>query len=78
MMEINQIEIEKTAFQTFFVLEKIKKIKIKKNQKEFLEDVDFVQEFLCLILADNNNLKKSVFDMEHRIQVLDWAFGGIR
>lgn len=75
MNNFENIDVEKVAVKSYFILQKMKKIKTK--SKRLCEDLDFLEEVIILLLSRNNQLHRELVDMEHRLQLVDWAFGGM-
>jgi len=75
MSDVCDGDLEKSAMKSYFIIQKMKRIKTK--NKKLIEDLDFLEELLFLLLSNNNQLHRALVDMEHRLQLVDWAFGGM-
>ena len=68
-------DLEKSAMKSYFILQKIKRIK--PTNEAFIEEIEFIEELLFMLLSNNNQLHRALADMEHRLQVVNWSFGGM-
>ena len=72
----NEVPSNGKVLECFLTLQGLERLFNDGKHESICDEIKMCIQLLCHLSAENNTLKKNIFDFEDRLKVIDWSFGG--